>query len=183
MSKRSTSVSSISPEFVLLGFLARQPSHGYDLHQRLQAELGQIWRISQSQLYNILKRLETQGDIIPALQKQPGLPDRHVYYLTPQGQARFEKWLETPTGCSVRAIRVEFLSRLYFVYRDHPEKAAGLIQIQEDEILAGLERLKQKLESLPGEQMINRLGLRLRIQQLNSVLGWLRECASTLDET
>lgn len=181
MSRRSTSVSAISPEFVLLGLLARQPSHGYDLHQRLQKELGQIWRISQSQLYNILKRLESQGDIIAALQKQPRLPDRYIYHLTEQGKARFEKWLETPTGCSVRAIRVEFLSRLYFVYRDHPENVAILIQIQEDEILEGLERLQRKMENLPATQIFNRLGLQLRIQQLNSVLGWLKDCAASLD--
>ncbi len=182
MSRRTSSVSAISPEFVLLGFLARQPSHGYDLHHRLLAELGQVWRISQSQLYNILKRLEAQGDIIADVQEQPRLPDRHIYHLTEQGNARFTKWLETPTGCSVRAIRVEFLSRLYFVYRDNPERVARLIQIQEEEIRAGLERLKQKLESLSSEQRFNRLGLELRIQQLNSALDWLSECAAVLEE-
>lgn len=181
MPRRSTSVSAVSPEFVLLGLLARQPSYGYDLHQRLQAELGQVWHISQSQLYNILKRLEAQGDIIAAIQEQPRLPNRHIYHLSEQGRVRFERWLETPTGCSVRAIRVEFLSRLYFVYRDHPEKVAWLIQLQQDEILAGLEHLQQKLNDLPAKQIFNRLGLQLRIQQLNSVLGWLRECTSTLN--
>jgi len=45
----------------LLGFLNQQPAHGYDLHERIEAELGQIWRIGLSQTYNILNRLETQG--------------------------------------------------------------------------------------------------------------------------
>src|SRR5690349_23848304 len=53
----------ISPEFALLGFLIAGPSHGYDLHQRFVTELGQVWHLSQSQAYAILKRLEQRGDI------------------------------------------------------------------------------------------------------------------------
>ena len=48
----------LSPEYALLGLLDLQPMHGYELHQRLTKELGQIWHVSLSQAYNILKRLE-----------------------------------------------------------------------------------------------------------------------------
>lgn len=181
MSKRSTYVSSLSPEFALLGFLARQPAHGYDLHQRLLAELGQVWHISQSQLYNLLKRLETQGDIIASLLEQPRLPDRHVFHLTEQGRARFEKWMETPTGSSVRAIRVEFITRLYFAHLHSPELAANLIQVQMHETRLGLERLRRKIEDIPPGQTFNRLGLELRVRQLSSVLDWLEDCSTLLE--
>jgi len=181
MSKRSSYVSSLSPEYAVLGFLAQQPDHGYDLHQRLMLELGQIWRLSQSQLYNLLKRLERQGDIVATLQEQPKLPDRHVFHLTERGRQRFEQWLETPTGTSVRAIRVEFLTRLYFARLRSPALAARLIAIQKEETRRGLEWLRTKLEELPPEQVFNRLGLELRVRQLTSVLEWLENCAEILE--
>ena len=160
----------------MLGFLAWQPAHGYDLHQRLLAELGQVWHISQSQLYNLLKRLEAQGDILAALQEQTRLPDSRVFNLTEQGRTRFEKWMETPTGCSVRAILVEFITRLYFARLQSPESAARLILVQMDETRLGLERLRRKMDDLPPGQTFNRLGLELRLRQLSSVLDWLEDC-------
>jgi len=165
----------------VLGFLAWQPAHGYDLHQRLLAELGQVWHISQSQLYNLLKRLEAQGDILAALQEQTRLPDRRVFNLTEQGRTRFEKWMETPTGCSVRAIRVEFITRLYFARLQSPESAARLILVQMDETRLGLERLRRKMDDLPPGQTFNRLGLELRLRQLSSVLDWLEDCNALLN--
>jgi len=66
---------SLSPEFALLGLLEQRPAHGYELHQRLYAELGYLWHISLSQAYNILKRLEAQGFIQGAPQPQENLPD------------------------------------------------------------------------------------------------------------
>lgn len=165
----------------MLGFLAWQPAHGYDLHQRLLAELGQVWHISQSQLYNLLKRLEAQGDILAALQEQTRLPDRRVFNLTEQGRTRFEKWMETPTGCSVRAIRVEFITRLYFARLQSPESAARLILVQMDETRLGLERLRRKMDDLPPGQTFNRLGLELRLRQLSSVLDWLEDCNALLN--
>ncbi len=182
MPKRSSNVSSLSPEYALLGFLAKQPAHGYDLHQRLQAELGQVWHIPQSQLYNLLKRLEKQGDIAASVVEQHGLPDRRIYQLTEQGRKRFARWMETPSGSSVRAIRVEFLTRLYFAQQEDPEWAASLILGQMVETQRGMSQLHRKLDNLPTEQIINRLGVELRVRQLASVLEWLEECRIILGD-
>src|SRR5581483_11049733 len=46
-------------EYAILGLLAEQPMHGYELFQRFQSEvLGQIVHIEMSQLYAFLKKLE-----------------------------------------------------------------------------------------------------------------------------
>ena len=75
--------SDISPEYPLLGFLSQAPSHGYELHQRLEDELQGIWSLSQSQCYNILKRLEAQGDICGEVQQQKAAPAKRLLALTP----------------------------------------------------------------------------------------------------
>jgi DNA-binding PadR family transcriptional regulator len=180
MNTKTRYIGSLSPEYALLGFLAEQPSHGYDLHQRLVNELGHVWHVSQSQVYNILKRLELGEDISGTVQEQNKLPSRLLYRLTPSGQARFQAWLETPTGCSVRAIRVEFLTRLYFSSRRGSANADALIDSQIEEICKGLDHLKGLLDELPVEQAFNRLGLELRIRQLFSILEWLEKCRTVV---
>ena len=86
--------SALSPEYALLGLLAQQPAHGYELHLRLMAGLGQVWHVSQSQVYNILNRLEAQGFITATVQSQEKLPARHRFCLTATGRKRFDKWLQ-----------------------------------------------------------------------------------------
>jgi PadR family transcriptional regulator, regulatory protein AphA len=167
---------SLSPEFALLGFLYEQPSHGYDLHQKLATELGFVWHISQSQTYNILNRLETRGDISSNLLEQEKLPPRQVLQITSKGRDRFEEWLEMPTGSSVRAIRLEFITRLYFAHWIAPERIQPLLDGQSAEINATINRLELNQSRLPADQTFNRLSLQLRIRQLKSILDWLVEC-------
>lgn len=180
MTTKSGYIGALSPEYALLGLLARHPDHGYELHQRLASELGHIWHISQSQVYNILKRLEAQGDITGELQPQEKLPSRRFYRLTHSGRARFDAWLNTPTRPSVRAIRVEFLTRLYFMHQSDREALEALFQTQQQEIQRGLARLEGLQAELPPEQVFNRLSLDLRIRQLRSILGWLEDVRSRL---
>ena len=98
--------SNISPEFALLGFLVTESSHGYDLHQKFQAELGNVWHLSQSQAYATLKRLGTRGDISSQLVEQDKLPARQILDITPSGKHRFEEWL-LAAGHNARAIRLD----------------------------------------------------------------------------
>jgi DNA-binding PadR family transcriptional regulator len=180
--KRSNYVSALSPEYALLGLLAQKPSHGYELHRRLVNNLGQIWHISLSQTYNILKRLEQYGYIGAEMQEQEKLPARRMYSLKPAGEARFKKWLQAPSGSSVRAIRIEFTTRLYFAVAKDCALADQLITNQIAEVNEGLARLRIELARVPEEQLFNQLGLELRINQLESILQWLEGCQRRICE-
>jgi DNA-binding PadR family transcriptional regulator len=50
-------------ELAVLGLLAEQPRHGYDLKKRLSETLGPLWGISFGSLYPALRRLEKSGAI------------------------------------------------------------------------------------------------------------------------
>ncbi|HEY3342345.1 MAG TPA: PadR family transcriptional regulator [Anaerolineae bacterium] len=177
---KSTYASALSPEYALLGFLSLRQAHGYELHRRLIDELGQVWHVSLSQTYNILTRLERQGYITRKTLEREKLPARREFELTPSGQRHFEQWLQIPTGCSVRAIRVEFITRLYFASARNSELARDMIQAQVEEVEQGIRRLREALAVLPTGQTFNRLGLTMRIRQLASVLDWLSECQDAL---
>jgi len=172
--------SDLSPEYPLLGFLAQQPAHGYELHQRLVADLSQIWRVSLSQTYNILKRLEEQGYITGTVQEQEKLPSRRQFHLTPAGRRRFNNWLHSFASYSLRAVRVEFTTRLYFAHALDPDLLPDLIKWQTNEIQSGLAQLRTMLTEIPPEKVFNRLGLELRIRQLSSLLDWIADCRVAL---
>jgi DNA-binding PadR family transcriptional regulator len=180
VTSRSPYSGPLSPEYALLGLLAVKPDHGYNLYQRLVSDLGQVWHISLSQTYNILNRLKDQGFVIEITQDQEKRPARRQFHLTSSGQLRLQKWLDTPTHDSVRAIRVEFTTRLYFTNLIDPLKTHELIETQIARTQAGLARLHLTLKELPSDQIFNRLGLELRISQLESILAWLGKCQNAM---
>jgi DNA-binding PadR family transcriptional regulator len=170
----------LAPEFALMGFLYFQPQHGYDLHRRLETNLREVWHISQSQAYSILARLQKQGLISAVRQAQEKRPDRECFSLTPAGRDRFESWLFTPTRGTARAVRVEFLTRLFFAGQVSEDFASRLLQEQAQATRGDIENLRLRLASVPPGQIINRLGLDLRVRQLSVFLEWLAECEHQL---
>ena len=169
-------IGTLSPEMALLGQLYCSPGHGYDLHRKVVTDLGHVWHLSQSQAYAILKRLEAQGDITVEEIPQEKLPPRQLLHMTSKGRERFLSWLETPSGGSTRAIRLEFITRLYFIHTYMPEKLPQVFDQQRAEAQTHIQRLENAYTTLPGEEFYNRMSLELRLKQLEAVLGWLDEC-------
>jgi PadR family transcriptional regulator AphA len=169
----------LSPEYVLLGFLYLQPGHGYDLHKQLLDQFGFIWHVSQSQTYNILKRLEDQGYVASITVEQEKLPPRQLFHLTDNGYNRFNNWLDAPTSCSVHYIRVEFITRLYFIQHYQPHEVQEAIRIQTNAVQMGLNQLEEMHTRFYGDQTFNHLALDLRIKLLTSIVSWLEECRDT----
>jgi PadR family transcriptional regulator, regulatory protein AphA len=182
MVKKQHHAGSHSPEYALLGFLYDQPNHGYNLHLQLVTELGHVWHVSQSQTYAILKRLVKQGDISSITLEQEKLPARQILEITTAGRRRFRTWLRTASGNSVRAIRLEFITRLYFAQKLFPSKIQKIIEEESADINAALTRLELARRAIPAEQLFNRFSLDLRIRQLHSVRDWLIECRKTLEK-
>ena len=168
-------MSNLSPEFALLGLLAEGPSHGYDLHQRLVTDLGHVWHLSQSQAYAILKRLEACGDVKSRTVEQAKLPARQKLQISVQGRRRFQHWLDGGAATNARSIRLEFLTRLYFVQKHEPQKTADIYAAQWRQVQASIERLADLLAHLPPEQEYNRLSLDLRLRQMHLIYTWLDE--------
>ncbi|MCQ3929134.1 MAG: hypothetical protein DPW16_01635 [Chloroflexi bacterium] len=182
-------MSQLTPDEVLLGLLAVQPSHGYQLleHFRDPARLGQVWNLSTSQLYAVLKRLEQQGLIVGRAIEVIDAPTRTEYTLTTKGKNRFETWLHSPSpSSSVRRVRVEFLSRLY-VARLQNRPTAALVGYQKNScITTHRHLLTQRDQTAPG---IGYLAVELQIAQLGAILKWIDRCElvpfneEELDET
>ena len=167
--------SALSPEFALLGLLRLEPGHGYEIHQRLQQELGALWTVHQNQAYNILHRLEAAG-CVRTLDPVPGggARLRRRFHLTLAGRRRFDAWLRRPTGLSVRALRVDFLTRLFFARRIDPGLARRIIETQLEVTRAGLERLQQAGPASAAGTTLDDLSTGLRLRQLGLAVDWLQ---------
>jgi DNA-binding PadR family transcriptional regulator len=169
-------IGTLSPEMALLGLLYGEAGHGYDLHRKVITDLGQVWHLSQSQAYAILKRLESQGDISAEEIPQKKLPARQLLHMTTQGRENFLSWLDAPSGGSTRAIRMEFITRLYFINLYFSKNLAHAFDQQRMEVETHILRLEKMCAELPGEQIYNRMSLEMRLKQLKLVQEWLDDC-------
>jgi DNA-binding PadR family transcriptional regulator len=86
---------------VVLALLAKGPSYGYELRQRLQAALGPLGAsVNAGQVYVTLGRLE-RAELVASTGSGPApsqadagrQPDRKVYELTASGHERVAAWV------------------------------------------------------------------------------------------
>ena len=124
-------------ELAVLGLLAEQPRHGYDLKKRLSETLGPLWGISFGSLYPALRRLERSGAIqevdeagigspggtfVPTgslkgdlaaarmrLRARPSRRTRKAYAITDNGRALFAELLTDEGDDDERAFAVKLL--------------------------------------------------------------------------
>ena len=161
-------------EQALLGFLIQEPMHGYDLHQRAKAELGEIWYMGISNIYGALKQLEQSAWVESTLVPQESHPSRKVYQVTPGGERNFLDWLCRPI-LTMRRMRVEFPTKLYFFRTLGLEGADDLISAQEACCQEQVERLRQKAAQCNPDDLL-RLVFDFRRYQIEAIIAWLHDC-------
>ena len=159
----------------MLGFLMEGATHGYELRRRFVAGLGGLWRISESQMYSILKRLVAKGLVASSTCDNADGPSRHLLSISPSGRDRFEDWLSKPSYCSPRVLRLEFLSRLYFAGTLRELYGPSLqAKIHREQIAEAERELSQAaLARSDGDGTIEALGRDFRVNQLRAALSWL----------
>jgi len=162
---RGQRISELHPEYVFLGFLAREKLHGYGLYQLFRETLGDLWHISESQMYATLKRLEKRGWVLGE-DGGPKLGGR-LLSITAEGRRVFDTWLLAPTPLSPRALRLEFLSRLFFA-QDQGPLAEKLRTDQKEVLLAELRR-----KTPPVQGAIDRWAQDFRQRQIRTALEWI----------
>lgn len=163
----------LRPEFVPLGFLVEEPTHGYELYRRFSETLAGLWRLSESQMYATLKRLEYHGLIESSAPEKSSAALRRVLSPTPEGRKLFDAWLVEPTVCSPRVLRLEFLSRLFFARRLALDSIGTMFADQRALVADALGQLgKNRNQAVEGFDVYD-LALAFSENQLRSVLDWL----------
>jgi DNA-binding PadR family transcriptional regulator len=148
--------------------------HGYDLHQQVEEELGEVWYVGLSNIYGVLKRLQQSGRVGCDLIPQVGHPPRKVYQITPGGERSFLDWLRQPVSI-IRDIRIEFPTKLYFFRALGLGGVGDLISNQEATCRERVEGLERKIAQCSPHDL-NRLVFDFRRRQIEAILDWLQVC-------
>lgn len=77
-------------DMCLLALLAKEPAHGYELVNRLDAAGFQA--VGYGTVYPLLTRMRRLGLVADELQSSPSGPARKVYALTDDGHSRLRAW-------------------------------------------------------------------------------------------
>lgn len=162
---RGQRISELHPEYVFLGLLAREKLHGYGLYQLFRETLGGLWHISESQMYATLKRLEKRGWI--SGEDGGPKPGGRLLSITTEGHRVFDAWLLAPTPLSPRALRLEFLSRLFFAQGQGP--LAEKLRTDQKRVL--LTELRRTDPSVKGA--IDQWAQDFRKRQIRTALEWI----------
>ena len=105
-------------EWMVLGLLAEQPSHGFALARLLApgGEVGRVWAASRPLTYRAIDQLAADGLIEP-VRTEPGHgPQRTVHELTTSGREALADWLRTPVP-RFRDVRATLLAKLLLLER------------------------------------------------------------------
>jgi PadR family transcriptional regulator AphA len=170
----------VSPENALLGILMTGPKHGYELHGYMSARMNEFWQLSMSQIYALLKRLESEGMVESKQELQENRPAKKIFSLTQTGKRRFLSWIQSPVQ-HVRDFRIEFMAKLFFIRELRLSLGDSLIDRQ-------IEVLQQKRGGIEGSKEkitdpFERLLFSFKTAQSSAVLNWLHECKRFLAKT
>jgi DNA-binding PadR family transcriptional regulator len=82
----------MSLRFGLLGLLAADSLHGYEIKQRFEEMLGGTWDLNIGSVYQVLQRLERDGLVEPVGDR--GDRGKQLYRATRAGDAALAEWVE-----------------------------------------------------------------------------------------
>ena len=84
----------VSLKYGVLGLLAEEPLHGYEVKNRFEAMLGGTWEVNIGQVYTTLQRLERDGLVRPVGER--GDRGKLLYELAEPGRKALTEWLAQP---------------------------------------------------------------------------------------
>jgi DNA-binding PadR family transcriptional regulator len=157
----------------LLALLSKEPAHGYELKQAVEAEFGELWPpVNIGQIYKTLGRLEDDGLVRSATVTQASRPDKKVFELTAAGREELVAWIDQPSP-SVR-VKDEFFTKVVLAARAKVADPLVLIDRQRRAHLRQLRSLGELATTATG--IAARLAVEGAVLHLQADLHWLERC-------
>ncbi|WP_084960075.1 PadR family transcriptional regulator [Thermoactinospora rubra] len=86
---------------MILGFLNREPMHGYELKSRIAALSGHLRQVSDGALYPAIARLEADGLVERHEEQGAAAAPRQVLTITGKGRAELMRRLREPKDAEI----------------------------------------------------------------------------------
>lgn len=167
----------------ILGLLAQQPRHGYDLHASFEALVGgsAVWDVKPAQIYTTLSRLEESGLIAHSVTRRAGGPDQHVYEITPAGRKDLDRWYAS--GVHPGHQRDEVYLKVVLAVADAEADAHAVVREQRTTLYRDLHELTtrrndmDRAHGLPQAMLLDKA-----IMHIEADVRWLEMVESRLHE-
>jgi len=134
----------MSLRIATLGLLAQHPGSGYDLLQRFQSSMANVWPATQSQLYGELNKLAAAGLIEAGATGPRG---RKEYHVTAAGRTELLRWITHPGDDP--PIRRPDVLRIFLLGELPVQQARGYAEAVAAHAEAELTRYQQIRDSVP----------------------------------
>jgi DNA-binding PadR family transcriptional regulator len=168
----------MSLKFGILGLLAEEPLHGYEVKARFEAMLGHTWEVNIGQVYSTLQRLE-RDSLVEAVGER-GDRGKLAYQLTAAGRRALDHWLAEPEA-EPQQLHDELFVKLMLIRRLANGNLTGLIDrqrrvyLQRIRDLAELER-RARAEARPDLLLL----IKGAVIHTEADLKWLDACLEEL---
>lgn len=167
----------------ILGLLAQQPRHGYELRAAFEALVGgdAMWEVKPAQVYSTLARLEEAGLVLQDGVGQDGGPEKRVYSLTPTGLDELAHWYDT--GVATEHHRDEFFVKLMVSLTNEQVDPYEVIRAQRKRLYQDLHALTTRRSGIDSRRELAQLFLLDKsIMHLEADLRWLDLLEARLDD-
>lgn len=167
----------------ILGLLAQQPRHGYELRAAFEALIGgdEIWNVKPAQIYATLSRLEEAGLVRQDSIKQDNGPEKRIYSLTTTGQSELAQWFVT--GVATEHQRDEFFVKLMVSLYSEEIDPYQVIRGQRGRLYRDLHALTTRRNGIDARRELAQIFLLDKsIMHLEADLRWLDLLEARLDD-
>ncbi len=167
----------------ILGLLAQQPRHGYELRAAFEALIGgdEIWNVKPAQIYATLSRLEEAGLVRQDSIKQDNGPEKRIYSLTTTGQSELAQWFVT--GVATEHQRDEFFVKLMVSLYSEEIDPYQVIRGQRGRLYRDLHALTTRRNGIDVRRELAQIFLLDKsIMHLEADLRWLDLLEARLDD-
>jgi len=173
----------LSVRNAILGLLAQQPRHGYELRAAFEALIGgdEIWNVKPAQIYATLSRLEEAGLVRQDSIKQDNGPEKRIYSLTTTGQSELAQWFVT--GVATEHQRDEFFVKLMVSLYSEEIDPYQVIRGQRGRLYRDLHALTTRRNGIDVRRELAQIFLLDKsIMHLEADLRWLDLLEARLDD-
>jgi DNA-binding PadR family transcriptional regulator len=166
----------------ILGLLAQQPRHGYELRAAFEALAGgeALWSVKPAQVYTTLARLEEGGLVAQDGIEQDGGPEKRIYSLTAAGRAELAGWFDS--GVPAEHHRDEFFVKLMLSLYGGVDPYA-VVRAQRKRLYQDLHALTTRRNGIDSRRELAQIFLLDKsIMHLEADLRWLDLIEARLDD-
>ena len=118
----------MSLKFAILGLLDEEPHYGYEIKQKFEHMMGDLWPVSYGQLYPTLRKLAEDDLVTMKTVQGKKAVEKNVYSITDQGSSYFKNWLNNKKKKIQISIKDEFTLSLFFLDRIDPIDAEDILR-------------------------------------------------------